>query len=299
MQNSFESFLMIRTHAMVLTLCGALCMSFAGLAIRSIESADGFQILFYRSSTLALMVMAIACIRRKQGPIAFYLSIDWWDMVMGVLMAVAFSFYVYAILNTNVASALFILSSAPIFAAILGWIFAGERPSLITTIAIGLAIVGVGLMVYDGFESGGLLGMVFAMISALCFAGMLVLIRWLKREDALGGTFVGGVLAMLLNEGIALTIGTGIIVSGWDLGLSLFMGAFTIGIGMAFVTWAAGYLPASEVSILVLFESVVAPIWVWLAYNEAATINVIIGGAIVLGAVTLQASASGRGRKRV
>ena len=287
---------MVRTHAMVLTLCGALCMSFAGLAIRSIESADGFQILFYRSFTLALMVMAIACIRRRQGPIAFFLSIDWWDMVMGMLMGVAFSFYVYGILNTNVASALFILSSAPIFAAVLGWLFAGERPSLITMMAIGLAIAGVGLMVFDGFESGGLLGMVFAMISALCFAGMLVLIRWLKREDALGGTFVGGVLAMLLNEGIALTIGTGIIVSGWDLGLSLAMGAFTIGIGMAFVTWAASYLPASEVSILVLFESVVAPIWVWVVYNEMTTVNVVIGGAIVLGAVILQATGGGRRR---
>ena len=197
---------MSRIHAMLLTLCGAVCMSFAGLFLRMMESADGFQVLFYRSFSLALMVMLIACLRRKQGPVDFFFSIDWWDMFMGGLMAIAFSFYVYALLNTNIASALFILSSAPIFASILGWLFAGEKPSRTTLIAIAMAVAGVGVMVYDGFASGGLIGNIYAMISALCFAGMLVTVRRLKREDALGGTFVGGVFAMLLNEFIALSI---------------------------------------------------------------------------------------------
>lgn len=287
---------MNRVQATLLTLGGATLMSFVGLLLRLIESADGFQILFYRSFSLAVMVMLVACLRRKTSPLRFFLSIDWWDILMGLFLGIAFSFYVYALLNTNIASALFILSSSPVFAAVLGWVFVGERPSRITFIALGLAVTGVGVMVYDGIETGGILGNLYALFSAFCFAAMLVMVRWLNR-DSLGGTFVGGIVAMLMNEFVAIGIGSGIMISQWDLGLSLFMGAFTIGLGIACVTWAASYLPASEVSLLVLVESVLGPIWVWLFLNETTTVNVILGGGIVLCAVIMQTV--GGNRKRI
>ena len=285
---------MSQTRAILLVLSGAVLMSFVGLILRSMEAADGFQILFYRSMALAAAVAVVACLRRGVMPLRFLRSIDRWDVLMGVFMAFAFSFYVYAILNTTVASALFILSSAPIFAAVMGWVFASEKPELATWIAIIMAIVGVGLMVQDGMESGGMVGNIFALISAFSFASMLVLVRWLKRDDALGGTFLGGVFATLLNGALVLSLGSTLIISAWDLGLSLFMGAFTIGIGMALVTWAASYLPASEVSILVLLESVLGPVWVWLFLNETTTVQVVTGGAIVLVAVLIQAMARRR-----
>ncbi|MEO1143833.1 MAG: DMT family transporter, partial [Pseudomonadota bacterium] len=226
--------------------------------------------------------------RRKCGPIKFLSKFDKWDVLIGVLLGFAFSFYVYALLNTNIASALFILSSAPIFAAVLGWLMIGEKPSPVTYLALLLAVAGVGIMVKDGLDTGGILGNVYALFSAFCFASMLVVIRFIGREDALGGSFLGGVFAGVLNAVIAVSIGSGLAISTWDLGLSLLMGAFTIGLGIALVTWAASYLPASEVSILVLIESVTGPIWPWLFLGETTTINVLIGGAIVLLAVVLQ-----------
>ena len=266
-------------------------MGMVGLILRLMESADGFQILVYRSLALSAMVMLVACLRRKIGLTAFLKSFDRWDVLNGVLLGIAFSFYVYALLNTNIASALFILSSAPLFAAILAWIFIGEKPGTITYLALFLAVIGVGLMVKDGLETGGIIGNLYALFSAFCFASMLVVIRYTGKEDALGGTFLGGIFACGLNAVIAVTIGSGLAISGWDLGLSLVMGAFTIGLGIALVTWAASYLPAAEVSILVLIESVTGPIWVWLFLNEGTTVSTLIGGAIVLGAVVLQTAA--------
>lgn len=263
-------------------------MGMVGLILRLMESADGFQILVYRSFSLSAMVMLVACLRRKIGISAFLRSFDKWDVFVGVLLGFAFSFYVYALLNTNIASALFILSSAPLFAAILAWILIGEKPGAVTYCALFLAIIGVGIMVKDGLDTGGIIGNIYALISAFCFAAMLVVIRYTGKEDALGGTFLGGIFACGLNAVITVTIGSGLAISGWDLGLSLIMGAFTIGLGIALVTWAASYLPAPEVSILVLIESVTGPIWVWLFLNEGTTVNVLIGGAIVLGAVVLQ-----------
>ena len=263
-------------------------MGTVGLILRLIESADGFQILVYRSFSLAAMVMLVACLRRRVGVGTFLKSFDKWDVFVGLLLGFAFSFYVYALLDTNIASALFILSSAPIFAAILAWVFIGEKPSPITYLALALAVIGVGLMVWDGLETGGILGNLYALFSAFCFAAMLVIIRYTGKEDALGGTFLGGVFACGLNGAVAIAIGSGLSISSWDLGLSLFMGAFTIGLGIALVTWAASYLPAPEVSVLVLIESVTGPIWVWLFLGEGTTASALIGGAIVLGAVVLQ-----------
>lgn len=277
-----------RTGAIALVLFGATLMSFVGLILRMIESADAFQILVYRSFSLALIVLVFACVRRRVSPLEFLRSIDRWSVFVGALLGLAFSFYVYALLNTSIASALFLLSSSPIFAAILAWVVLNERPGNMTYIALLLAIAGVGVMVFDGFDTGGTTGNLFALFSSLCFAGMLVTIRRLRREEPLGGTFLGGVFAMLLNVVLVLAFGSGFAISHWDLGLSLFMGAFTIGLGIACVTLAAGHLPSSEVSILVLLESVLGPVWVWLFVGEAASIQVLIGGAIVLLAVVLQ-----------
>lgn len=279
---------MPRTMAISLVLTGGVLMGMVGLILRLIEDADGFQILVYRSISLAAMVMLVACLRRKVLPQNFLRSFDKWDVLVGILLGIAFSFYVYALLNTNIASALFILSSAPIFAAILGWVIIGEKPTRVTYSALILAIFGVGLMVKDGFDTGGIVGNLYAVFSAFCFASMLVVIRYTGKEDALGGTFLGGVFACALNAIVAITIGSGLVISVWDLSLSLIMGGFTIGLGIALVTWAASYLPASEVSILVLIESVTGPIWVWLFLNEGTTIFALIGGAIVLAAVVLQ-----------
>ena len=163
---------------------------------------------------------------------------------------------------------------------------------------MALATFGVSLMVYDGIQSGNLIGNLFAILSAFLFACMLVVLRVRKHEDSLGGTFLGGLVACLLNGAIALLIGSGLAASTYDIGLSLFMGTFTIGIGIALVTWAAAWLPPAEVSILVLIESVLGPVWGWLIIGEINSSLVFLGGAILLSAVVLQALANAPPRRR-
>ena len=111
---------MQKQSAMYLILLGGTCMSFIGLCMRLVEAADGFQILFYRSISLSLMVGLICCLRRRTGPVDFVKSLDRTDMVMGAALAIAFTTYVFAMLYTSVASTLFILTSSPFMAAILG-----------------------------------------------------------------------------------------------------------------------------------------------------------------------------------
>ena len=280
---------MTKRQAMGLILLGASFMSFVGLLMRLIDSADGFQILAYRSIAVAAMVATVACILRRSSPRRFITSLDGNDLTMGLSLSIAFSSYVFAMLNTSVASTLFILSITPLFAAIIAWAWIGERPSRATLAAMALAAIGVGWMVQDGIDLGRTTGNLYAFLSAITFALMLTLARRSKKPDVLGGTFLGGVFCMIIGIVCSLSIGVGLGVNAYDFWLILFMGGFTIGIGIAFVTWGTSYVPAAEVSLLVLLESVLGPIWVWMFVNEAMTWPELTGGAIVLVAVAAQA----------
>ena len=274
-------------YATILILSGALCMSFAALFVKLIQNADGFQILFYRGFPQCMMVMIVACFIRRISLVEFFKSIDKTDLILGFTMCIAFSFYIFALLNTSVASALFILSISPVFAALLSWRIIGEIPTKTTWIAILFAMVGVTVMVGADLTRGQLIGNLFAMISAFSFALMLVFARKSKKSDVLTGNFLGAGFAILMAIILAYSYGDGLIVSTQDMLLSFALGAFTIGIGIAFIAWAAPYLPAPNVGVLVLIESVLAPVWVWLFLDMPMKYQEILGGLIILCAVLI------------
>jgi drug/metabolite transporter (DMT)-like permease len=283
---------MTKNAAMMLILLGGSCMSFVGLMMRLLETGDALVILFYRSIGLVAMVTVIACLRRRVLPMQFLASLDKADVMMGVALGLAFVTYVFAMLMTSVASTLFLLTTSPFLAAIIGWVWIGERPHAFTWWAMLGAMIGVGVMLGDGWEMGRTLGNIVALISALAFSVMLVLARRNNRGDVLGGTFLGGIFAGAMAGAAALLIGDGLSISTYDLGMTLSMGAFTIGIGIAFVTWGTSYVPAAETSLLVLIESVLGPIWPWVFLGESMSKLEITGGAVVMAAVALLALTS-------
>ncbi|WGI20667.1 DMT family transporter [Amylibacter sp. IMCC11727] len=283
---------MPKSRAMILILFGAVGMSLAALFVRLVDQADGFQILTYRSVSLAGIVGLMACLRRGSGPIRFLRSLDRADWMIGVILSLAFTTYVFALLNTSVASALFILAAAPLIAAILAWVWLGEKPSPMVWVTIALAGSGIAVMAGEGIALGRTTGNLYAFASATLFAIMLVLARRSGKDDVLGGTFLGGALSCAIAALCGLSIGGGLSVSPYDLMICLVMGAFTIGIGIGLVTWGTPYVPAAEVSLLVLLESVLSPIWVWVFLGEVMTNREIIGGGIVLAAVAALALVS-------
>lgn len=262
-------------------------MSFVGLYMRLLSQADGFQILFFRSLSLCLIVLMVCCLRRKVTPLMFLKSIDKNDFLIGSSLSLAFVCYVFAMLYTTVASTLLILSATPFIAAIIGWLWINERPRSITWIAMAFAMVGIYFMVRSGYQLGNSFGNLLALLSGFWFALMLVMARHVRKNDILGGTFVGGAVCIFIGAIMALIFGTGLKVTTQDLLIILGMGAFGIGIGITLVTWGASHVPAAEVSILVLIESVLGPVWPWLFLNEAMTLSEILGGTLVLGSVVV------------
>ena len=110
---------MEKNLAVITVLLGAFFMSFNGLLIRLIDVANGFQILFYRSITLALIIYIVATVKRRVSLKKFICTFDKWDLRVGLCLSLAFSSYVFSIIYTTVASTLFILATAPLLASFI------------------------------------------------------------------------------------------------------------------------------------------------------------------------------------
>ena len=280
---------MTKRNATFTILLGGFFMSFVGLLMKMIIDASGFQILFYRSMSLSLVVIIFACIITKSNPKTFMKRLDRFDLLMGIFLSLAFATYVFSMLYTSVASTLFILGITPFLAAIIAWYYLKEKPKLIVWITMIVATTGVFLMVSDGMVFGKTFGNILAFFSALLFAMTLVVARYSKKENVLGGTFLGGAFACLIGLIASLLLNHGLLISSYDLSLSLFMGAFTIGLGITLVTTGTPFVPAAEVSLLVLIESVLGPIWVWIFLSEAMTTFELVGGILIFAALIILA----------
>ena len=106
-------------------------MSFVGILMKMIIDASGFQILFYRSMSLSLVVIIFACIITKSNPKNFIKRLDKFDLLMGIFLSLDFATYVFSMLHTSVASTLFILGITPFLAAIIAWYYLKEKPKII------------------------------------------------------------------------------------------------------------------------------------------------------------------------
>ena len=283
---------MTKNHAILTILSGSVFMSFVGVLLRLLEAANGFQVLFYRSFGLALIVFIFICFRRDITPKKVILSLDRSDFFIGLNLAIAFSMYVFGMLNSSVSSTLFILSITPFLAAVLGWLFLNERLMIGTYFSIVLATLGVLVMVYDGMTFQRTIGNLYAFISGVSFALAILFARLSKKKDVLGGTFLGGIFCIFFGFIACSFSVSGFSISIYDFLILIFMGSFAIGIGIMLVTLGTPYIPTSEVCLLVLLESVLGSIWPWLFIGEKMSPLEVLGALIIISAIILFSFAS-------
>ena len=164
-------------RGIAMLVASALFLSTSGLALRNIESAEGWQILFYRSLTFSITVFVYLLLKRDVRIRDELANMGWNGLIVAVFMATGFIAYVFALLHTTVANALFVISAAPLMIALLGWFVLKERVPIRTWVAIGGATAGLVVMVGGGFASGRYLGNIIALWVPVSYAVTVVLIR--------------------------------------------------------------------------------------------------------------------------
>lgn len=283
-----------RAAGIGLMLLAALFFSSGGLITRYIDVASGWQVMVYRGLGMATVLLVVLAVKERGRILGPFRAIGWGGLLVAFVIAVSMQAYVFAMMLTTVASAQFVISSAPIFTALLSWALLRERVRGTTWIAIGVAILGIGLMFADGFATGRLAGLLVGLLAGVTYAILVIILRRMRAIDMLPALIVAGLMAAVASGIIAGDIA----VPANDIKLGLFMGAVQTATGFGFVMLATRRLPAAEATLVLLVEPILGPTWVWILLGETPTPMAFVGGVIVLGAVVYQAAASVAAERR-
>ena len=274
-----------RGYAMILMLIGSTIISFGGLAIRNIEMADNWQINFYRSIAFGIAISIVLLFRYgKTGPQQLK-GIGLQGILAAMLIGCASICFLLAITNTTVAATTFTLSSIPFLTAVMAWVFLGEGIGKSTIFTMSIALVGISIMFVHGLGSGRFYGNFMAFLCAIGFSSYAIIIRRNRRLEMLPTLILSNLIIML----VALIFTWDDLLISWgDLLLCFVLGGVLSATVNTFFIIAAKHLFAAELTLFMLLEFTLGPIWVWIFVNEVPTSWTLVGGSIVISAVFLK-----------
>ena len=200
----------------------------------------------------------------------------------GIIYIITFSItniaFVVSIQNTNVANTLVMIAMAPMLSAILGAIFLNEMPDSKTWIAIAVTFFAAIYIFYDSLQLGNIFGDLLGLVCALGLAVGAVTIRSAKTKNLVPAAVVGKLLvaifAIFFIETYALV--------GRDLLIVPLMCVMCVAIPFVLVTIAPRFIPAEEVNLFFLLETIIGPIWVWMVIKEQPSPETIQGGIVII-----------------
>ena len=260
----------------------AVAWSTAGLLQRELSVGVATQ-LAGRALFATLGLLAYVALTERRGTWRAFRAIGGGGVAVVALLAISSASFFVALNHAPVANVLFMQALAPIIAAALGTML-GEPVSRRTWIAMGVALAGVAIMV-GGPGGASALGQLLSFLMSVSFAGVIVLTRHHREVSMAPATCISQLLVLVLAAPFAGVAHVGTL----DVSLLATLGICQIGLGFVFLTIGGRLIPAGEVALITLLEIVLGPLWVWLALSEQPGAATFVGGAVVLGAVLVQA----------
>ena len=272
-----------------LLMTAGICWSTSGLIYRVIEDASPWQVLFYRSAALFVMIAIWLGVNYHKKFSSIFSNSIRLSLTGGVCLGVAFTTYILALEYTSVPNAMFILAAAPFITAFLGRIIIGEAITGIIWFCMMVSGLGLGVLVWEEVFLGKGLGELFALCAALGFSCMTITLRANHTNDLLPTIFIASITATIFAFIMMVIRSDVFILQTMDWIYSIGMGIFQIGLGFLLFTSGARHLKAVELTLLSLTEIIAGPFLVWVFLDESPSKNALSGGALILGAIMLLA----------
>jgi drug/metabolite transporter (DMT)-like permease len=271
------------TVALPAVAVGVLAVSAAAIFIRLAE-APAVAVAFWRCALGAAVLLPPAIVRRDRFPRGRELYVG---VASGVALGAHFGFWISSLDYTSVAASVVLVSTQPVFVAILAYLLFGERTSPRSFAGILVALAGTAIIAADGtVGSAAFLGNALALVGAVTVA-IYVLIGRSSRTT--GGI---GVLpySIVVYSAAALTLLVAAIpldvrLWGYSGETWFWIWAITLGpqiMGHTVFNWALRYVEASIISGTILAEPVVSALLAWLILSETPGALTILGAAVVL-----------------
>lgn len=262
-----------RRKAVILLVCTAVLWSTSGILIKLVDW-NPVAIAGIRSAVAALLMWAY--VKRPH--------FTWSAAQLGGAVAYAATVILFVVANkmTTSANVILLQYTAPIYVAIFGHLLLGEKTTRMDLVAIIMVFLGMGLFFRDELSPGAFWGNILAVLSGVTFALVAVLLRMQKQGSPIESVILGNILAAI----IAIPFMTGPYpdVKGWVV--LVFMGLFQLGLSYILYSYALIHVTAMEGILIPLIEPVLNPIWVLIFTGEKPGIWALVGGILVLIAVT-------------
>ena len=275
-----------RVFAITLMTVGSIFISFNGIVLRSIEAADNWTIIFYRSLAFSSAVFLYLFLKFRRVLLSQIKKIGPYGLLAGLILGISNVCFILAMTSTTVANTVFTISLIPFITALLAFVILGEKLKKITIYTMIAALLGVLIMFYGALQAGEFSGNVLAFFTAIFFSIFTIILRSKTSIDMLPCLLLSGVIAMLVS--LSLKMGA-LQISFHDILLCFLLG----GIMSAFVNicfvFATRHLIAGEVTLFFFLEISLSPTWVWLFANEAVSMNTLIGGSVILTSLLIRA----------
>tara|TARA_B100001248_G_C27382928_1_gene458049 strand:+ start:733 stop:1596 length:864 start_codon:yes stop_codon:yes gene_type:complete len=273
-----------RLPGFILVCFGGFCLSWGGLIIRSFEQATVWQILFLRSFFFLFGLIIFLLIIYKNNTIKVIRKSGMPALLGGFVLSFSFISFVVAMSNTTVANVVFIISTQTMFLAIFGFFYLKEKVSLIGSLSIFLAMSGILIMIGDSISSGSLFGNLVALAIPINFAILVMIIRKYKNLDMVPAVFYSGIFSCLYG----LILSESLNFANHDIFMGFLLGIPQLALGFICITIGSRTTPSATIGLLMLSETLFAPIWVWIFLNEIPPFSVFIGGAVIILAIILK-----------
>ncbi len=268
----------------ILLLFGGFCLSWGGFIIRSFEDASVWQILFLRSFFFLIALTAFLLATYKRDTFNIIKKSGLPGLLGGFVLSFSFVAFVVAMSNTTVANVVFIISTQTMFLAIFGYLYLKEKVSVIGSVSIFLAMSGIVIMVGDSISSGSLFGNIVALAIPINFAILVMIIRKNTKVDMVPAIFYSGIFSLIYGFFLAESFE----FTNHDLWMGFLLGVPQLALSFICITIGSRTVESATVGLLMLMETLCAPLWVWLFLNEIPPISVFLGGAVIILAIVLK-----------
>jgi len=267
------------TKGLIMTFSAVLILSPDALLVRLI-TCDVWTLLFWRCLlTSSVQALFLAFTYRGQF-IHSFRNIGKTGLLSAAIVGTGSLMFVNSLKHTAAANTLIILAATPLISSLMSWIFLREKIAHRTWAAISVCLGGILLIFFGSLRHGLLIGDFLALGATFMWGCNLVVIRSGKAVNMIPANLLGNLVVVP----IALLIGAqpGSVSSG-NLAYLLLLGGVVLPISFTLITLGPRYLTAPEVSLILLVEPVLGPIWVWMAVGEVPQGSTIIAGVLIVG----------------
>ena len=280
-------------RGLAITALGVLIITPDALLLRLI-SADHWTVLVWRGLGFLLVQAMIVLARHGRGSAAALRRTGMDGLLVFVLFSLSQCLFVHSITHTTVANTLVIIAAAPLMAALFAWLMLRERVERRTLVAGFIGLGAVALTLSTSIGHGRLDGDLSALATMLLLALLFTLLRRAKDRDMLPAVAASGLGTML----IALTMADTVIPPAADWLWLALVALFVSPVSFALISIGPRYLPAPEVGLLMLLETALGPLWVWLVLAERPDTLTLAGGGILLSTLIANGALGMIGRRR-